>query len=147
MRACGRLTIQVRRRLMKSIKTSIGLALASLTLVAATSALAASTKPAEKGSSESVSQQIGDERREAQIWTAYAVNPHLKAHNLDIEVANGTATLSGKVDSGAAKDLAEQIALGVDGIKKVNNNITVDANYEPPRRDGNERTFADKVDD
>jgi osmotically-inducible protein OsmY len=92
-------------------------------------------------------QQIGDERREAQIWTTYAVNPHLKAHKLDIEVDNGTATLSGKVDSGAAKDLAEQIALGVDGIKKVNNNITVDANYEPPRRDGSERTFGDKVED
>jgi osmotically-inducible protein OsmY len=131
---------------MKSIK--IVHALASLTLaLAATSALAASTKPAERSSSESTSQQIGDERREAQIWTTYAVNPHLKAHKLDIEVDNGTATLSGKVDSGAAKDLAEQIALGVDGIKKVNNNITVDANYEPPHRDGTERTFGDKVDD
>jgi osmotically-inducible protein OsmY len=42
---------------------------------------------------------------------------------------------------------AEQIALGVDGIKKVNNKIVVDANYEPPRRDASDRTFGDKVDD
>ena len=131
---------------MKSIR-SIVHALASVTLVlAATSALAASTKPAER-SADSTTQQIGDERREAQIWTTYAVNPHLKAHKLDVEVDNGTATLGGKVDSGAAKDLAEQIALGVDGIKKVNNQITVDANYEPPKRDSNERTFGDKVED
>ena len=132
---------------MKTMKT-IGHALASLTLAAAAAtATAATTKPVQQGSQESASQQVGDARREAQIWTTYAVNPHLKAHDLKVEVKGGTATLDGKVENGAAKDLAEQIALGVDGIKKVDNRIVVDASYVPPQRDVNERTFSDKVED
>jgi osmotically-inducible protein OsmY len=132
---------------MKTLKTIVH-TLASLTLaVAAASASAASSKPPQQANQESTAQQIGDARREAQIWTSYAVNPHLKAHDLKVEVKGDQAVLRGKVEDGVAKDLAEQIALGVDGIKKVDNEITVDSSYVPPRRDGNERTFSDKVED
>jgi len=95
----------------------------------------------------SVADQIGDARREAQIWTTYATNPHLHAFDLKVEVKGHNATLDGKVQSGAAKDLAEQIALGVEGIKHVDNRLVVDANYEPPKRAGNERSFGDVVED
>ena len=96
---------------------------------------------------ESVSDQITDARREAQIWTTYATNPHLHAFDLKVEVKGSKATLSGKVQSGTAKDLAEQIALGVDGIKQVDNRLIVDASYEPPKRVAGERSFGDMVQD
>lgn len=96
---------------------------------------------------ESVSDQVGDARREAQIWTTYATNPHLHAFDLKVEVQGSKATLSGKVQSGTAKDLAEQIALGVDGIKQVDNRLVVDANYEPPQRASGDRRFGDVVQD
>jgi hyperosmotically inducible protein len=96
---------------------------------------------------ESMSDQIGDARREAQIWTTYATNPHLHAFDLKIEVKGSKAVLNGKVQSGAAKDLAEQIALGVEGIKQVDNRLVVDATYEPPQRASNDRSFGDVVQD
>src|SRR5262249_48179305 len=94
-----------------------------------------------------MSDQISDARREAQIWTTYATNPHLHAFDLKVEVKGNTATLNGKVQSGAAKDLAEQIALGVEGIKQVDNRLVVDTSYEPPKRAGSERSFGDVVAD
>jgi len=91
--------------------------------------------------------QISDARREAQIWTTYATNPHLHAFDLKVEVKGNSATLNGKVQSDAAKDLAEQIALGVEGIKHVDNRLVVDAAYEPPKRVAGERSFGDVVED
>jgi hyperosmotically inducible protein len=44
------------------------------------------------------------------------------------------------------KELAGQIALGVDGIKEVQNDIEVKADYEPAR-DRKDSSFGDKVDD
>ena len=94
-----------------------------------------------------VSDQVSDARREAQIWTTYATNPHLHAFDLKVEVRGGKAVLNGKVQSDAAKDLAEQIALGVDGIKQVDNRLLVDATYEPPKRASADRSFGDVVQD
>jgi len=100
-----------------------------------------------QATSESVSDQISDARREAQIWTTYATNPHLHAFDLKVEVKGGKAVLNGKVQSEAAKDLAEQIALGVDGVKQVDNRLLVDATYEPPKRASADRSFGDVVQD
>lgn len=96
---------------------------------------------------ESISQNVSDARREGQIWTSYAMNPHLKAFDLKVEVKGNKAILDGKVDSPVAKDLAEQIARGVEGIQHVDNRLVVDANYEPARRVASDRTFGEKVED
>lgn len=129
------------------LASSVAFALAGVD----STALAAGTtapKPMDTPSkTASVSDQIGDARREAQIWTTYATNPHLHAFDLKVEVKGNKATLQGKVQSGAAKDLAEQIALGVDGIKQVDNRLVIDANYEPPARAAGERSFGDVVQD
>jgi len=120
---------------------SIAIALASVTTtgIAATQAKAADTP--------SMSEQVNDARHEAQIWTTFATNPHLHAFDLKVEVKGNKATLDGKVQSNTAKDLAEQIALGVEGIKHVDNRLVVDTNYEPPKRAGSERSFGDVVED
>lgn len=96
--------------------------------------------------SEPVSQQVIDARQESQIWTTYALNPHLRANNLSVSVHKGTATLTGMVEEGVNKDLAKQIALGVTGIKEVNNQIVVQAGYIVPASAG-DRSYGDVIDD
>jgi len=127
-------------------KTALALALA-LSFGALGTAQAADTKVKESRPAESVSANVSDARREGQIWTSYAMNPHLKAFDLKVEVKGDRAILDGKVESAPAKDLAEQIARGVEGIRTVDNRIVVDANYVPPQRTASERTFGQKVED
>ena len=131
-----------------AVASAIALAFAGF----GTAGIAASAPPKAvnvqvKTESPSMADQIGDARREAQIWTTYATNPHLHAFELKIEVKGDKATLNGTVQNGAAKDLAEQIALGVDGIKHVDNRLVVNTSYEPPKRAAGDRSFGDVVAD
>jgi len=129
-----------------ALASSVAFALAGM----GSTGMAAGTTPKTTDAqmkTQSVSDQVSDARKEAQIWTTYATNPHLHAFDLKVEVKGNTATLNGKVQSGAAKDLAEQIALGVDGIKQVDNRLLVDAAYEPPKRASTDRSFGDVVQD
>ena len=74
---------------------------------------------------DTTSQEVIDARQETQIWTTYA-SPYLRANDIKVSVKNGTATLTGNVEEDVSKDLAKQIALGVDGVKVVENEIVVD---------------------
>ncbi|HTF97548.1 MAG TPA: BON domain-containing protein [Cellvibrio sp.] len=62
---------------------------------------------------------------ESKLETALILNKHLKAREIDIGVDNNVATLSGEVYSDIEKELAENIALGIEGIDSVKNNIAV----------------------
>ena len=93
-----------------------------------------------------LTQDVQNARREAQLWTTYAMNDSLSAFDIDVEVNGNQAVLSGAVESDIEKDLAEQIALGVEGISKVDNRLTVDANVKP-RSSGSQRDFGSKVED
>ena len=53
----------------------------------------------------------------------------MRANDLKVSVHEGKATLTGKVEDSVNKDLAKQIALGVDGVKDVDNQIVVQADY------------------
>ncbi|HEY6528925.1 MAG TPA: BON domain-containing protein [Cellvibrionaceae bacterium] len=72
-------------------------------------------------------------RQETQIWTTYALSPYLRANDLHVTVNNGKATLTGTVAEDVNKDLAKQIALGVSGVKEVDNQIKVDADFHPKK--------------
>ncbi len=88
-------------------------------------------------------QDIIDARQETQIWTTYALSPYLRASDLKVTVHEGKATLTGKVDEDVNKDLAKQIALGVNGIKDVDNQITVHSDYSPK----SSSNYGESVDD
>ena len=92
---------------------------------------------------------VDDARREAQIWTSFAFNPHLKASDISVEVRGDRAYLTGTVDESTDKNLAGQIAQGVDGIATVENKLVVDENWTPKARDPNDtdRDFATTVED
>lgn len=95
---------------------------------------------------DTVTQNMNDVRQETQIWTTYALSPYLRANDLKVSVQNGKATLTGTVDEDVNKDLAKQIALGVDGIKEVDNQIVVNADYVAPIQ-STSRSYGEKMDD
>lgn len=91
-------------------------------------------------------QDINEARQETQIWTTYALNPHLRASDLKVSVDNGKATLSGKVEDDVNKDLAKQIALGVSGVTSVDNQIMVQSDYVPVAN-STARSYGEMIDD
>jgi osmotically-inducible protein OsmY len=62
---------------------------------------------------------------EATIFTSYLLNDSLSALDIDIGVDDGIVELSGEVDNAIQKDLANEIAEAVDGVKMVNNRLKV----------------------
>jgi osmotically-inducible protein OsmY len=97
------------------------------TVLAASLATALSAAPVM-----AASERGSDTWAEASITTAYTLNEHLNPFDLDVEVVNGTARLTGSVESQIEKDLAEQIALGVDGVQRVDNGLKIAG--DAPRR-------------
>lgn len=106
-------------------------------------ALALATLPAQAAGD---STEAGNARLESQIWTTYALNPYLRANDLKVSVEDGEATLTGIVEEEVNKDLAEQIARGVDGVSDVDNQIEVRADFRPLSRAG-ERQYGARIDD
>ncbi|MFP4190705.1 MAG: BON domain-containing protein [Candidatus Hydrogenedentota bacterium] len=73
-----------------------------------------------------------DERREGAIWTAFALNEYLSPFEFSVEVNGEEATIRGVVDDETKRILAEEVALGVNGIEEVINEVQVDVDLEPP---------------
>ncbi|WP_281784590.1 BON domain-containing protein [Sinimarinibacterium flocculans] len=118
---------------MKNLLIAPGLALA---LLAGGHALAA----------DKASDEVVEARQETQIWTTYALSPHLRANDLKVSVQNGKATLTGTVEEDVSRDLAKQIALGVEGIRQVDNQIKVQPDYTPAAKT-DERGYGERIDD
>lgn len=95
-----------------------------------------------------MSRQLTEARQEGSLWTAFALNRHLSPFSIDIDVENGVATLTGTVESDVDRDLAEQVALGVDGITKVDNKLEVKGDKAERRQQkGDERSFSTRFND
>lgn len=62
---------------------------------------------------------------ESKLQTALMLNKHLNDSDIDISIENNIATLNGVVHSDIQKELAENIALGIEGIDSVDNNLTI----------------------
>ncbi|HQQ64058.1 MAG TPA: BON domain-containing protein [Pseudomonadales bacterium] len=114
-------------------------------MLASSIALAAASIGGTAGA-DTVAQNVTEARQETQIWTTYALSPYLRAHDIKVAVHAGKATLTGNVDEGVNKDLAKQIALGVEGIKDVDNQIVVLSDYTPPVWSST-RTYGESIDD
>lgn len=115
-------------------------------LLSSSIAIALGVSTAAFAADTAVGQDITDARQEVQIWTTYALNPYLRANDLKVSVHGGKATLTGNVDEDVNKELAKQIALGVSGVKEVDNLIVVQADYVAPK-ESMARTYGDIMDD
>jgi osmotically-inducible protein OsmY len=120
------------------------LALSLPVLSACTSGDAATSSDTYEGS-------VKDAWITGKIETVYELNGNLNAFEIDTDVANGTVHLTGMVESDIDRDLAGQIAEGIDGVVDVQNDLTVEETARQmaaARADGDEqRTFGGWVDD
>lgn len=72
-----------------------------------------------------VAERHSDLWLKASLVTTYALNQHLNPFDIDVEVEDGVAILHGRVDSSVEKDLATEVARGIDGIREVDNRLEV----------------------
>jgi osmotically-inducible protein OsmY len=96
---------------------------------------------------DTVEQNLAEANKEGRIWSSFALNPHINAYQIDVDVEGETATLSGTVDEPAARDLAAMLAMDVSGVKDVVNNIKVDYSYRTPPRKAGDHDFAMSAND
>jgi hyperosmotically inducible protein len=92
-------------------------------------------------------QSINDVRLESRISTTFALSPYLRNNDIKVSVNDGKASLTGIVDEDVNKDLAMEIAHGVEGIKDVDNKIEVKADHVAAKGSSAERSYGEVVDD
>jgi osmotically-inducible protein OsmY len=92
------------------------------------------------------SKESNDLRRETQILTIYAMNPLLQDCMITATVVGSNASLAGNVGSIVERDLAEEIAMSVDGITHIDNLIGLTDALPSRLSNGNAR-FRQKIDD
>jgi osmotically-inducible protein OsmY len=76
------------------------------------------------------------------VKSALFFNRNVSAINTEVDVANGVVTLKGNADSQAQKDLTGEYAKGIDGVKGVDNQMTIVEAVNKP-----EQTKDNKIDD
>ena len=68
---------------------------------------------------------IKDSWLTAKTKIALAANDRVKGRQVSVETKKGVVMLRGKVDSDDAKNAAEEVAKGIDGVKSVKNELQV----------------------
>jgi hyperosmotically inducible protein len=83
------------------------------------------------------------------IEMVYTLNRHLNPFAIDTEVTEGIVHLTGKVESDIDRDLAGELAKGIEGVESVDNDLVVDAQARTPASASAsaERPFGAWVDD
>jgi osmotically-inducible protein OsmY len=81
------------------------------------------------------------------LETAYLFNPHLNNLSIDTEVKNANVMLSGTVRSDIDRDLAEEIARSLDGVKSVGNTLELKEDSEESVKTESDTDFLQKVKD
>lgn len=107
------------------MKTSLRIISASLALALCSGAALVGTGCAGTSTRESTGEYIDNSAITAKVKTALASDELVKAREINVETFRGTVQLSGFVSSSTEKDRAEQVASGVQGVQRVENNITV----------------------
>src|SRR5512143_415052 len=83
---------------------------------------------------------------DGRLESVYALNRHLSAFAIDTDVDKGVVILTGQVQSDIDRDLAGELAKGIDGVVKVNNQLTIVADAHATPKKG-ERSFGVWIDD
>lgn len=89
--------------------------------IAAASLAACSATRTQKTAGE----QVDDSVLTGKVKAALIADPNTKARQIDVETFRGTVQLNGFVDSADAKAAATRVAQSVEGVQKVDNNLSV----------------------
>lgn len=84
------------------------------------------------------------------IEAAFILNSHLSPFAITTDVDNGVVHLRGVVKDDIDRDLAAEVARGIDGVVEVKNDLTIDADgvdAAARQRAANSRDFGSWVDD
>jgi osmotically-inducible protein OsmY len=84
---------------------------------------------------------------DGKLEAVYALNRHLSAFAIDTEVDKGIVHLTGKVQADIDRDLAGELAKGLDGVVEVDNKLTVVADARVSPKEGEDRSFGAWIDD
>lgn len=129
-----------RRRLKMLVFT------ASVLLVVTTIARTTRADPPDVGTPS----PVRDAWLQGRLETTYALNENLSAYDIDTQVENGVARLSGTLATDIDRDLALEIAHRIEGIQRVESTLQVDpaARARDPRTaDDEERSFSQAIAD
>lgn len=80
-----------------------------------------------KRQGEKAGDKMSDAAITAKVKSAIIAEPGLKAMQINVDTVDGIVTLTGSVDSPQLLDNAKQVAQSVDGVRSVNNQLTVRA--------------------
>ncbi len=69
--------------------------------------------------------QAGNSLLSELVVAKFAADPVVSKLGLDVRASAGMVTLSGKVPTYSARETAEKLAMATDGVKAVDNRITV----------------------
>ena len=61
----------------------------------------------------------------SRVTSTLKQQPGLKVVSVDVDAANGVVTLYGIANTAAHRELAERLALGVEGVKSVTNHLII----------------------
>lgn len=80
---------------------------------------------AAKDAAKNATDSLGDVSVTTKVNAALLADPELSALKINVDTKDGAVTLNGEALSQAAKDRAEQLASGVEGVRTVNNMLVV----------------------
>ena len=72
-----------------------------------------------------------DDTTASNVKSALSLSKRISAYNIDVASKDGVVMLTGQVASESVKSLAGEIARDTEGVKEVNNQITVDPGAQP----------------
>jgi hyperosmotically inducible protein len=129
-RVCHLANQTKRKENLMNIKRAIAASASILALTASTVAIPVSAVNNADRSVEPRVGQLSPEARDAwldgKLEATLLFNEHLNSFDIDTDVRNGVAYLSGAVESDIDRDLAGEIAQSINGINSVENSLVVD---------------------
>lgn len=95
----------------------------------------------------SIEDRVKDSWLRGKIEGSYLFHRSLNPLDIDVTVENGKATLSGEVESDVQRDLAKEIALSIDGIETVDNQLETNPNVESEVREDGSSDLLERLSD
>ena len=97
---------------------------ASDAMAATTNAMDKAASATERGMAKA-GEAMGDAAITGKVKTALIADPDVKALKIDVDTKDNVVTLNGTADTQANADKAVTIAKGIDGVKSVDNRLTI----------------------
>ena len=97
---------------------------ASDAMAATTNAMDKAASATERGMAKA-GEAMGDAAITGKVKTALIADPDVKALRIDVDTKDNVVTLNGTADTQANADKAVTIAKGIDGVKSVDNRLTI----------------------